>query len=118
MNGGDIKIEPQLYVRISTDAQIQYIVVAKSVLLEHAGRILKQPLPLLCYSGVHQVFCFRVDVGLNYPFFKVASVAQIKSHHFNDCEEDYPSYEQSLVVSRKITELEVKQKGNVRGSRT
>lgn len=59
-------------------------------------------------------FCFREDIGLNYPFFKVASVAQIKSDHFNDCEEDHPSYEQSLVVSRKINELEVKQNWNVR----
>lgn len=38
------------------------------------------------------------DVGLNYLFFKVANVAQIKSDHFYDCEEDHPGYEQSLVV--------------------
>lgn len=46
---------------------------------------------------------------MNYLFFKVANVAQIKSDHFNDCEEDHPGYEQSLVVPRKIIELEIKQ---------
>lgn len=57
---------------------------------------------------------FGEDVGLNYLFFKVANVAQIKSDHFNDCEEDHPGYEQSLVVPGKIIELEIKQSWDVR----
>lgn len=54
---------------------------------------------------------FKGDVGLNYLFFQVANVAQIKPDHFNDCEEDHPGYEQSLVVPGKIIELEIKQEG-------
>lgn len=50
---------------------------------------------------------------MNYLFFKVANVAQIKSDHFNDCEEDHPGYEQSLVVPGKIIELGIKQSRDV-----
>lgn len=40
-----------------------------------------------------------------YLFFQIASVAQIKSDHFDDCEQDQPGYEQSLVVPRQIVVL-------------
>lgn len=46
-----------------------------------------------------------MDVFLSYLFFKVANVAQVESDHFNHCDKDQPSYEQSLVVSRKIVIL-------------
>lgn len=51
---------------------------------------------------------FREDAGLNYLFFKVANVAQIESGHFDECEEDHPGDEQSLVVLGQIIELEMK----------
>lgn len=43
---------------------------------------------------------------LHYLLFEVANVAQIKSDHFNDGEEDHPGYEQGLVVARQMVELQ------------
>lgn len=52
---------------------------------------------------------FTEDVGLDYLFFKVADVAQIKSDCFDHCEEDHPCYEQSLIVTWQVIELQIKQ---------
>lgn len=54
--------------------------------------------------------CVVVQRGraLNDLFFKVSNVAQIQSSCFDHCEENHPCYEQSLIVSWQLTELQVK----------
>lgn len=43
-----------------------------------------------------------------YLFSQVANVAQVKPEHLHQGEEDHPGYEQSLVVSLEVRELENK----------
>lgn len=58
------------------------------------------------YSDEHQTR--RQEAASNDLFSQVANVAQVKPDHLDHREEDHPSYEQSLVVSWKIMELERK----------